>query len=377
MEAIVVIVVVAIAVLAVAASASGRKKRAAGMSGGGQSSGRKVPAPGQAPRPYGTDGLPTGLGLAPGIPLEETAGQLELAFEENFGPQLKRRVLGNHPRMSEAEYECKLLELKRYMLMNAVLKQVPMFSPEVDVIWHEMLMFTREYERFCRHWNGRTVHHAPHGEPVEMAGERAWFDWVYSALYTPTPYSGRIWRGFFRYPLDKRLVGTLGGDSEEAIVAALFNAKAAEYNPEVERTIALLIGKAKEQIAQAGAAGESPDRLRAHMERLRSSRPASADAMSGATAFGMLATSMMLFSVVDPFGYERHMEEVMPEEERKNQSACGSSGCSASYAGDGGADDRSDGGSDGGAGGSDSGSGGSSSCSSSSCSSGCGGGGGD
>lgn len=42
--------------------------------------------------------------------------------------------------MKTLEYRWKLLELKRYFIMASLLKQLPMFSEEVDELWHEMLM---------------------------------------------------------------------------------------------------------------------------------------------------------------------------------------------------------------------------------------------
>lgn len=391
MGEIAIVVVVVIVVLALIGNARNRKKAAksAKPAGGGARTGTRPqrsskPGPKMRPqpenRPYESGKLPENLGLAADVPLQETAAQLELSFGEHFGERLKRRLLDKYSQMTEAEYEWKLLELKRYLLMNTILRQVPMFSPEVDDIWHEMLMFTREYERFCEHWNGRTVHHAPHGEPTPMPGERAWFDWVYSQLFVPTPYTGRIWRGFFRYPLDRELLALLQGESAESIAEARFNIKAATYNPEVGQTVELLIRKGKEQIEQATKeeAAVTAD-ARANGDRSGSSRYASDPAYAGAGSFGALASSMLIFSMIDPLGYEQRMEEVLPEEEKRNQTSCGSSSCSTVYADD---SDRAD--TDGGDSGDGSGGGdasgdssscSSSSCSSSSCSSGCGGGG--
>ncbi|RKN85407.1 hypothetical protein [Paenibacillus ginsengarvi] len=379
MEGIVIAIVIVVLVAVVLSVVSAKRKKSPGMPGHAEGIARKAAPPQtETERMYRPGPIPDQLGLAADIPLDETARQLELAFAENFGDMLKRRVLGKYARMSEAEYEWKLLELKRYLLMNTVLKQVPMFSPEVDDIWHEMLMFTREYERFCQHWNGRTIHHAPHGEPVSMQGERAWFDWVYSHLFAQTPYSGRIWRGFFRYPLDREKLDMLGWESEERIAAALFHARAAEYNPEVEETIALLIHMAKEQITRAGAAADSSG-----MTANRSSVTSSMSGAAGGVAFGALASSMLMFSVLDPERYTQQMEEIMPEEEKRNNASCGSSSCTATLIADDSLGRDGGGTSDGGDSGdsssdsssSDSSSSGDSGSSSCSSSSGCGGGG--
>ncbi|MDF2718412.1 MAG: hypothetical protein K0R28_5337 [Paenibacillus sp.] len=376
MEAAVVIGIVLLITLLLIGNASGKKKRPGRTGNRGTRSVGSRPSP-QLP-PYETGVLPDRLGLLPDVPLHGTARRLEQAFDAGFGSQLKRRVLDKYPRMTEAEYDYKLLELKRYLLMNAVLKGVPMFSPEVDDIWHEMLMFTREYERFCEEWNGRTVHHAPHGEAAPMPGERAWFDWVYSQLFVATPYSGRIWRGFFRYPLDAGLLQSLEREAPETIAGKRFSGVSAQTNPETEQTIALLIRKAKEQISQSktapAASGAIPGTANPNARERWQERPDSSSAYSGTANFAMLGSAMLLFSITDPTGYEQQMEAVMPEEEKRNQSSCGGSSCSGA-SGDGRDSDTGDGGDTGGSSDGGSSSGNSSSCSSSSCSSGCGGGG--
>ncbi|MDF2661601.1 MAG: hypothetical protein K0Q94_4392 [Paenibacillus sp.] len=375
MELIFIAALIIVIVLFLITRLTGKNKsRAAGRRGGPV---RKSAPPNR--KEYRTGVLPVHLGLASDIPLTSMARELESAFQTMFVPQLKRRVLDKYPRMTEAEYDWKVLELKRYLLMNAVLRGVPMFSREVDDIWHEMLMFTREYETFCNSWYGRTVHHAPHGEAAPMPGERAWFDWVYSQLFVPTEYSGQIWRGFFRYPLDAQLLEEVERQSPDKLASSRFNRASMDASPEAEKTVGLLIGRLKEQIGNAKMAdGNEPD----GKPVMRNAQHTSGANHSNTADYTMLATSMVMFSVIDPMGYNEQMEEVLPEEEKKNQASCGSSSCSGTF-GDDRSDSRdsdysgsgSDGGSDGGSSGDSGSSGGSSSCSSSSCSSGCGGGG--
>ena len=54
-----------------------------------------------------------------------------------------------------------------------------MFSKRVDDIWHEMLMFTREYETFSKKFYHELLHHTPNNDPTPIPFERAFFDWVY------------------------------------------------------------------------------------------------------------------------------------------------------------------------------------------------------
>jgi hypothetical protein len=295
--------------------------------------------------------LPEGLGLLPESGLEAAAERLQAALPADFEDKLRSRVLAKHSDISQAEFACYWLELKRYFLMTLLLKNTPMFSEKVDDIWHEMLMFTREYAHFCETFAGSAIHHAPHGDSVPMPHERAWFDWVYAHLFEFTPYTAFIWNGFFLYPLDKTRLGLLLEESEERLAAEWFRFDTSERFPEVGVAIRRLVADAKREARQSSEAANYKD------------TPWYGSSAAGTTMLG-LAGTMMFFSMLDD-GYAEQMYTVMPEEmdpRKKYDSssctagtACGSSGCT------------SDGGSN------------SSGCSSSSCSSGsgCGGGGGD
>ncbi|TDF93269.1 hypothetical protein [Paenibacillus piri] len=320
--------------------------------------------------PYANTPLPAMLGIQPHLPLQAAVARLEQSLPESFLQRLKERVLGRYPQMSDAEYEWKLLELKRYFLMTAILKDVPMFSQQVDDLWHEMLMFTREYSQFGEAFVGAPIHHAPHTEGQPDPGGRAWFDWTYAQLFVHTPYSGRIWRPFFRHPLDPALLDELKLNSEEELLAAMFNRRSAERYPEIRETALLLIRTAKDQAAEAG-------RTAAYTAE----RPA-----FGADSYmPYLAGALMFYSMTQFTDFSSHMEPLFAEEEAQRRmqdaaaglngsaSSCGS-GCS-SWGDD---DDRSSGSDCGGSGGDNGGDSGSgSSCSSSSCSSSSCGGGGD
>ena len=54
-------------------------------------------------------------------------------------------------------------ELKRYFILSAIAgkKSVPMFSTDVDELWHAFILFTKEYADFCKQTCGYFVHHAP------------------------------------------------------------------------------------------------------------------------------------------------------------------------------------------------------------------------
>ena len=54
------------------------------------------------------------------------------------------------------------LEFKRYMsLVGLGYRGLGMLSPEVDSVWHEFILFTREYADFCQAAFGAFIHHVP------------------------------------------------------------------------------------------------------------------------------------------------------------------------------------------------------------------------
>jgi len=89
----------------------------------------------------------------------------QLRFLENykFSPVLIRRVKAQHDYLSDVDMK-KVVEATRdyfYICNQAKGKMVAMPSEIVDVLWHEFLLFTREYQEFCKKGIGRFLHHTP------------------------------------------------------------------------------------------------------------------------------------------------------------------------------------------------------------------------
>lgn len=60
-------------------------------------------------------------------------------------------------------------ELKRYLIMCAESDtHYWMFSPEIDNLWHTFILFTKEYEFYCKEILGKFIHHNPR-DPHEQA----------------------------------------------------------------------------------------------------------------------------------------------------------------------------------------------------------------
>ncbi|MCQ6561933.1 hypothetical protein [Paenibacillus mendelii] len=306
---------------------------------------------------------PAALGVPQGHPARQAAERLEYALTADFEARVKDRVLKNEPGMGERDWQWRWFELKRYFLMCGVLRNVPMYSAKVDDVWHEMLMFTWEYEQFCKNFCSSFIHHAPHAPGAKAdPADRAWFDWVYGELFTILPASAKLWGAFYRTPLARERIEELELALEQELFARRFNTKAAEAYPDLNSTAAYLIERGRRLASDArngaekGTSYEDPYRNNGMLN----------DPM---IMTGVLSGALFFSSMGSADDFDRQMEEAQTEAQRQvnggsggSASGCGSYGDSDS--------DHDSGGNDGSScsGSGDSGGGGSS------CSSGGGGG---
>lgn len=185
---------------------------------------------------------PECLGVPAGHPARPAAERLEAALTTDFEARVKDRVLRHAPNLRDIEWQWRWFELKRYFLMCGVLRGVPMYSDRVDEVWHEMLMFTREYEEFCKKFCGQLIHHAPHApDSKPNPGERALFDWVYGELFLPASGSAGLWGAFYRTPMPRGLMLELETHGAEELRNARFNARSAGVFPDLNATVDYLI----------------------------------------------------------------------------------------------------------------------------------------
>jgi hypothetical protein len=65
-------------------------------------------------------------------------------------------------------------ELKKFLYICAVEddKPIAMISPIVDEAWHTFILFTEEYENFCRNIVGRFLHHRSIISDGDVCGAR-------------------------------------------------------------------------------------------------------------------------------------------------------------------------------------------------------------
>ncbi|MFD2444144.1 hypothetical protein ACFSO7_09140 [Bacillus sp. CGMCC 1.16607] len=134
---------------------------------------------------------------------------LESALDESFRLNLKDRVIKVH-KFNSVKFDFALEELKRFFLLAALVKNgISMYSMKVDAVWHEMLMFTKEYDSFCENFIGRKIHHVPRvkNKPLYMTekqfneqqssddaqDKRLLFNIIYSHVFITTEFSHYFW----------------------------------------------------------------------------------------------------------------------------------------------------------------------------------------
>ncbi|MMZ47609.1 hypothetical protein D1872_92570 [compost metagenome] len=262
--------------------------------------------------------IPKQLDLLPHAPLHEMVGRLESTMDGEFGRVIKMRVMAKHPDWTEKMYSWILFEWKRYFLMASLYKSVPMYSEDVDEIWHEMLMFTREYEKLCVSVAGEMIHHEPHVERKPNPKERALFDVLYSLLFEVHSASWDIWGTFFRSPLNRQTARELSERGEADIHDMLFR----DHLFVAEETRYL--------------AGHLHDMLK----EAASDSSAFAKKTKNRTRYGnqeKVAVAAILYSLLSAKDFEREMQLMLGMEMQSKAAAAGasSSGCSTYTSGGG------------------------------------------
>ena len=76
---------------------------------------------------------------------------------------LDRRLAGKRPELTPEQREQVFAGLREYFHLSndAGRNMVAMPSQVVDDAWHEFILFTRQYRRFCDRAFGRFLHHTP------------------------------------------------------------------------------------------------------------------------------------------------------------------------------------------------------------------------
>ncbi|HCS91186.1 MAG: hypothetical protein N838_12120 [Thiohalocapsa sp. PB-PSB1] len=80
-----------------------------------------------------------------------------------FPASLRTKLHRQYPHLTHAQLAQAEKGLRDYFLMcnTAGRKLLAMPSQAVDLLWHEFILFTRQYQEFCQMALGRFLHHTP------------------------------------------------------------------------------------------------------------------------------------------------------------------------------------------------------------------------
>jgi hypothetical protein len=267
--------------------------------------------------PLKNDPIPEQLGLQyeKCLPIVQKLNQ---TLSHSYIDNVKNRVLQNHPKWKDHEFDWGMFELKRYFVMNSLLKSVPMFSSNVDEIWHEMLMFTRDYEKFSKELYHDMLHHMPNMDSTPIPGERAFFDWVYLSLFESTPNSRAIWGQFLQNPIKREILDDFRLLPEEELLANYFR-----NNDDWLDVKKYLIFKLKNEIYDADQAKQGSKKF------------AGVTSSNEAHIYSYAASAAVFYSIYDDDDFQYNMSEVIPEEHYKHAHYSGGSACSGFACGSG------------------------------------------
>ena len=78
-------------------------------------------------------------------------------------PHLHDKIRALYPQLDSAQVRAVERGLRQFFLASAMARGrfVAMPSKVVDAMWHEFILHTRAYERFCHRAFGRLLHHTP------------------------------------------------------------------------------------------------------------------------------------------------------------------------------------------------------------------------
>jgi hypothetical protein len=87
---------------------------------------------------------------------------------------LTDKLSKNHPELSPEEVDRVGRGLRQFFISHLMCgrKFVAMPSQVVDDLWHEFILYTRDYEQFCKRAFGRFMHHTPAVAMSSAAGRR-------------------------------------------------------------------------------------------------------------------------------------------------------------------------------------------------------------
>ena len=101
------------------------------------------------------------------------AAQADYIRSYMFPPGLLERLHKQHPDLALKDQQLVARALRQFFLvyLKSGFKHISMPSQVVDDLWHEFILYTKNYEQFCQKAFGRYMHHTP--AEVLGAGQRS------------------------------------------------------------------------------------------------------------------------------------------------------------------------------------------------------------
>ncbi len=89
--------------------------------------------------------------------------QLAYINTYQFPDRLTKTLKEKYPHLTERDINKVITGLRKYFIYcsKAKRRMVSMPSQAVDIAWHEFILFTRNYESFCKQAIGHFLHHTP------------------------------------------------------------------------------------------------------------------------------------------------------------------------------------------------------------------------
>lgn len=101
--------------------------------------------------------------------------------EFNLPPGLFDKLRMHHPHLTQKDCQLVAQGLRQFFMtyLKSGRQFVSMPSQVVDDLWHEFILYTRDYKTFCHHAFGRFLHHSPaltlrRGERNNAGIRRTW-----------------------------------------------------------------------------------------------------------------------------------------------------------------------------------------------------------
>lgn len=178
------------------------------------------------------------------------------AWTQNIEETVNIRAKQAFSNLSNRQLRERWNELKKFLFLAGISRKLPMFSNEIDELWHLFLKEKSLYNQFCLDFIGEEIEHHPHDQPKKMPAERAWFDIIYIGFFTISSHS-HLWGPFFKeHAQHQQWIQKIRTESDELV--DLFGKQTA--TPESLQTLRNFLHFAKSQLTDQ-APKFAPERI--------------------------------------------------------------------------------------------------------------------